>query len=112
MALTMTRTRTQTALTKLVEMVANIHGEMELVETLLAKGFERSEVLAGRLQQLKTSQDALYATLRQYDTDLDPASMGATEQWMRRYGRRGSASAIRHYLQKLGVPCSENGLWG
>src|SRR5574343_148913 len=37
MALTMTRTRTQTALTKLVELVANVHGELETVERLLAE---------------------------------------------------------------------------
>ena len=99
----MTRTRTQTALTKLVEMVANIHGETELVERLLTEGFERSEVLAARLLQLKASRDALYATLRQYDADLDPASIGTSEQWMRRYGRLGSASVPRRYLQNLGV---------
>ena len=36
MALTMTRTRTQTTLTKLVELVANVHGELAFVEGLLA----------------------------------------------------------------------------
>lgn len=35
MALTMTRTRTQTALTKLAEMVANVHGEMAFLDELL-----------------------------------------------------------------------------
>ncbi|MCW5640978.1 MAG: hypothetical protein KIT63_02635 [Rhodoferax sp.] len=36
MALTMTRTQTQTALTKLAERVANVHGELEFVEGQLA----------------------------------------------------------------------------
>ena len=36
MALTMTRTRTQTTLTKLAELVAHVHGELEFVEGLLA----------------------------------------------------------------------------
>lgn len=35
MALTMTRTRTQTTLTKLAMLVANVHGELALVERLL-----------------------------------------------------------------------------
>lgn len=103
----MTRTRTQTALTKLVEMVANIHGETELVERLLTEGFERSDVLAARLLQLKASRDALYATLRLYDADLDPSSIGTSEQWMRRYGRQGSSTVLRRYLQNLDVPCHE-----
>jgi len=34
MALTMTRTRTQTALTRLAKLLANLNGEMEFVERL------------------------------------------------------------------------------
>ena len=37
MALTMTRTRTQTTLTKLATMVANVHGELEFVQGLLVQ---------------------------------------------------------------------------
>lgn len=36
MALTKTRTRTQTALTRLALLIANVHGELALVEGLLA----------------------------------------------------------------------------
>lgn len=37
MALTMPRARTQTALTKLVQLVANTHGELEFVEPLMTR---------------------------------------------------------------------------
>lgn len=37
MALTMTRTRTQTALTQLVETLANLKGELAFVEAWLAE---------------------------------------------------------------------------
>lgn len=84
MALTMTRTRTQTALTKLVELVANVHGEMELVEPLLAKEVGPSSVLlAARKQQLEASRDALYLTLRQFDPELNPSSVGISDCRMR-----------------------------
>ena len=80
-------------------MVANIHGEMELVDRLLTKGFERSKVLAARQQHLKTNRDALYTTLLQYDADLDPASIGASEQWKRRYRLSGGARSMISNIQ-------------
>jgi hypothetical protein len=40
----MTRTRTQTALTKLAELVANVHGELETVERLLADVRSQAQV--------------------------------------------------------------------
>ncbi len=43
MALTKTRTRTQTALTRLALLIANVHGELALVEGLLAGPEERPD---------------------------------------------------------------------
>lgn len=103
MALTMTRTRTQTALTKLVELVANIHGELELVERLLAEQSCRSEVLAARLRQLEASRDALHGTLRQFDPALDPTTIRKSDRWLSRHGRASSVAAVRVYLRSLAV---------
>lgn len=76
MALTMTRT--QTALTKLVGLVANVHGELELVERLLAEGAGDIEALATRMQQLEVRRNALHATMTQFDPSSDPADIANT----------------------------------
>ena len=69
----MTRTRTQTTLTKLATMVANVHGELEFVEELLAQAgaeaaaagqgkFSPEEVAAlqSRKAALEEKRQALY----------------------------------------------------
>lgn len=104
MALTMTRTRTQTALTKLVELVANIHGELEVVEGLLTEWPAHREIFAARLRVLEASRDALYATLQQFDLELNPADIGTAEAWLLDYGRRGSMKAHRRYRESLVCP--------
>lgn len=78
MALTTSRTRTQTALTKLVRLVANIHGELALMEGFAAESPEHDEVRIGRRQRLQADRDALYATIRQFDPVLDPTAIGAS----------------------------------
>lgn len=92
MALTMTRTRTQTTLTKLATMVANVHGELEFVERLLAQAgaeagtaagprkFSPEEVaiLQSRKDALEEKRQALYLTLRQFESGIDPTSIIAT----------------------------------
>lgn len=93
MALTMTRTRTQTALTKLVELVANVHGELAFVEELLAgapaEALQRG--LEPRKCELLASRDALYVTVRQFDPELDPESIGTAEAWLKPFGRGKAA---------------------
>lgn len=63
MALTKTRTRTQTALTSLALLIANVHGELALVEKLLAGPEELPDAhlrgLAAKraeLQELRTDR--------------------------------------------------------
>lgn len=118
MALTMTRTRTQTTLSKLAEMVANVHGELAILEGLLAgeAGFgapgSMQEMapdvqvrLAARRLQLVRDRDALYATIRQFDASIDPAGIGSGDGWRKSYGRRlGEPELKRRYLAGLPQP--------
>lgn len=96
MTLTMTRTRTQTALTKLATLVANLHGELAFVvaRLLVTKG-PLQVGLEARRAQLLVDRDALYATLRQFDADLDPTAIGTADDWLKPYGR-GRAGERRH----------------
>ena len=97
MALTMSRTRTQTALTKLATMIANVHGELEFVVGLLeAKEIspgkplspEALQGLEARRQALIANRDALYTTLKQFDPMIDPGDIVAGEGWRARYGSK------------------------
>lgn len=130
MALTMTRTRTQTTLTKLAELVANVHGELEFLEGLLAGcecgsdssvggrpqcgalgapgatgelELETRGRLAARRRALLANRDALYATVRQFDPEIDPGRIGVAEGWRLRLGTRNlSAEGLqRRFLAKL-----------
>ena len=114
MALTMTRTRTQTTLTKLAEMVANVHGELAFLEGLLAgeagsgapgsmQGMapDVQARLAARRLKLLGDRDALYATIRQFDAGIDPAGIGSSEGWRKQYGRGLSEPGlVRRYLAR------------
>lgn len=93
----MTRNRTQTTLTKLAERVASVHGELAYVEGRLAAELaaETREGLARRRDELLTLKDALYVTLRQFDPGLDPRTIGATDEWLRPFGR-GRAARRRY----------------
>ena len=120
MALTMTRTRTQTALTKLAQQVACVHGELAFVEELLGNSLapwlahlkrikggrpitEASllQGLAQRHQTLIGIRNALYATLHQFDPELDPEQIGTLDEWLKPYGLRNARStrcrALLHY---------------
>ncbi len=111
MALTMTRTRTQTTLTKLAEMVANVHGELAFLDGLLhgATGSMRGmapEVqvrLAARQLKLVADRDALYATIRQFDAGIDPAGIGSADGWRAGFGRKGLGARLllARYLAAL-----------
>lgn len=100
MALTMTRNRTQTALTKLAERVAAVHGELAYIEGRLADGTQAMperlrEGLERRRDELLTLRGALYVTLRQFDPGLDPTAIGTVEDWLKPYGR--GLAARRRY---------------
>lgn len=119
MALTMTRTRTQTTLTKLAMLVANVHGELEFVEGLLGSELQadlqvraRAEVAADgglaaalerRRQELLAKRQALYETLRQFDPGLDPAEIGVASQWQKAYGRIWGKAARRRYFDSFAL---------
>jgi transposase len=107
MALTMTRTRTQTALTRLVETLANLKGELAFVEEWLAEPGAPAELVARRdalVQQLT----ALETTLRMFDPELDTGGVAASEGWTRAFGRKSlSTNAVRRrYLQKAASDAS------
>jgi hypothetical protein len=101
MALTRTRTRTQTALNKLAELVANINGELEAIERLLPEHIRYGEALEARRRKLEVDRDALYLTLKQFDAELDPNEIGTLDDWMRPYGRRGAKTALLRYLNRV-----------
>lgn len=121
----MTRTRTQTALTKLATMVANVHGELAFVERLLGeasaevslagrpavagakaktKGLTAADsaaALVRRRDELLQTRESLYATVRQFDPGLDPADIGSDNGWLKQYGRGGGKTAVGRYLKAL-----------
>lgn len=106
MALTKTRTRTQTALTRLALLIANVHGELALVQKLLASPDELADAqlrgLAAKRAELRELRTALYASLHQFDPGLDPADIGSDDGWLKQYGRGGGKTAVGRYLKALG----------
>ncbi|MDO9506605.1 hypothetical protein [Hydrogenophaga sp.] len=102
MALTMTRTRTQTALTKLVERLSNVKGELEYVEVLLVAKPKAAGALLARQRVLQGQHDALCATLRQFDEALDPEQVVAGTGWQKTYRVRTPKSLARRYLAAVG----------
>ena len=126
MALTMTRTRTQTALTKLAQQVAIVHGELAFVEELLGNSLDpwlaqlqriksgrpiTEDVLrhglAHRHQTLICIRNALYTTVQQFDPDLDPEQIGTLDEWLKPYGLRSARTtrcrALLHYAMAGGA---------
>lgn len=105
MALTKTRTRTQTALTRLALLIANVHGELALVEGLLAGPEERPDAqlrgLAAKRAELQELRTALYASLLQFDLGLDPADIGSDDGWLKKFGRGGGKAAVGRYLEAV-----------
>lgn len=94
MALTMTRTRTQTTLTRLAKLLANLNGELEFVEWLLGEMPDHREALTVRWESLVANRDAVVVTLRQFDPALAVDAVGSA-------GPKRSRPAIRRYLAGL-----------
>lgn len=117
MVLTMTRTRTQTTLNKLAQLIASVHGELAFLEELvqevaaqesagpgvgeLARG--RMELLLARKQMLLASREALYTTLRQFEPGIDPGLIGSSEEWRKNHGRKtlGLPRLKKQYVENL-----------
>jgi hypothetical protein len=99
MALTKSRTRTQTALTSLCKLVANVHGELNFIEWALQHRKKQLAVLHGRRQALLQRRAALYTTLRVFDPQLDPSSIGTLNEWLKPYGRKVTTRAAGRYLR-------------
>lgn len=105
MALSQTRCRNQTTLTKLATRIASVHGELAYVEGRLA-GDLRPELREGparRRGELLEIREALYMTLRQFDPALDPTAIGTVEDWLKPYGR--GMAGIQRYEQSLRATC-------
>lgn len=99
MALTMTRTRTQTTLTKLVTLLANLNGELVFLAALErrqgAAADARSGSVTRRLIKLRADRNAVLITLRQFDPELDVDAVGCAADWLKPFGR-GRVAAKRY----------------
>lgn len=98
MAMTMTRTRTQTALTKLATKLANVNGELTFAEAALqsADSPATRQGLERRRAELLADRDALLATLTVFDKTLDLSTVGALYDWLKPYGR--GMPAMKRYM--------------
>ena len=101
MALTMTRTRTQTALTKLVDLLARVNGELDFVRELQGEAPGHREGLAAREAQLAAQREALMLTIRQFDPELDPEDVGSAADWWPGRRPKTRAGMVRRYLTTL-----------
>lgn len=101
MALTMTRTRTQTTLTRLAQLIANVHGELEVLDRLLSEYPMHRDALTARKQKVEIDRNALYLTLNQFDAALDPTCIGTSDSWLKTFGRSGSKAALKRYVASV-----------
>lgn len=99
----MTRTRTQTALTRLAEAVAAVHGELAALEWLLEALPESAPALQARRQALLADRAALHLTMHQFDGALDAQCIGASGAWLQAWSGRGVRQRLAAYLQALGA---------
>lgn len=100
MALTMTRTRNQTTLTRLAKLLANLNGELEFVALLAEESPGHRELLEARQETLLSDRDAVIVSLKQYDPTINIVDVGSLAEWMRPYGRPGRNTRTR-YLARL-----------
>lgn len=98
MALTMTRTRTQTTLTKLVQKLAEVKGELAFVEAWMAEEGAPAE-LARRRALLEEQAQALTTTLLLFDPELDASQVVTSEGWKMVYRARSTEGLRTRYLR-------------
>jgi hypothetical protein len=101
-ALTMARTRTQTTLTRLAELLANLNGELEFVARLVHENPGHQDLLRARQHALQTDREAVRVTLSQSDPTTNVLGVGTLDEWMRSYGRPGRQLQAR-YLARLQI---------
>jgi len=94
----MTRTRTQTTLTKLATMAANIKGELAFVEAWLAEPGAPAELVVRR-EALVQQLAALEMTLRLFDAGLDVSSVAPGEGRRKAYRVRLAKRLRPRYLE-------------
>ncbi len=97
MALTMTRTRTQTTLTKLAQKLGDVKGELAFVDEWMTDAGAPVELARRRAQLLKQAQ-ALVTTLELFDPGLDVSQVAASEGWRKLYRARTPRSLRKTYL--------------
>lgn len=97
MALTMTRTRTQTALTRLAKLLANLNGELAFLDELMATSRETADGLADRRDMLLRDRAAVQVTVNQFNGEIDVEQIGQAAEWARPYGGRRSRSLASRY---------------
>jgi len=100
MALTMTRTRTQTTLTKLAQKLGEVKGELAFVDEWMAEAGAPVE-LARRRALLMEQVDALVTTLQLFDRELDVSQVAALEGWRKRYRVRTKKRLRPRYAATL-----------
>ena len=101
MALTMTRTRTQTTLTKLAQKLGDVKGELAFVEEWMAEAGAPVE-LARRRELLLEQAQALVMTLELFDPELAPSQVAAAEAEIR-LATHQAREALRERLAELAV---------
>lgn len=99
----MTRTRTQTTLTRLAQATAEVHAERALIEALTPLLADSCPQLAARREHLLLERDALYLTLRQFDEEIDGQVIGESWRWLRRSGCRTRRACFAAYLMDIGI---------
>ncbi len=80
-------------------MIANVHVELEFVKWALQYRKRGWLVLEARRQVLLGRRDALHTTLRVFDPELDPTSIGALRVWLKLFGRKASPRAVGRYVR-------------
>jgi hypothetical protein len=85
----------------LAKLVANVHGELETLADLGRQCPEHEKAIVHRTSELERNRDALYATLKQFDPELDPTAIGTRNDWMRTYGKIGTKTALRRYVEAM-----------
>ena len=98
MALTMTRTRTQTTLTKLVQKLAEVKGELAFVDEWMAEKGAPVE-LAHRRALLMEQAEALVLTLQLFEPELAMEVVAQGEGWRKAYRVRSAKSLRTRYLR-------------
>lgn len=101
MALTMTRTRTQTALNDLAARLAEVNGELEFLARLSGVPDDYQALAAVRRAELLRLRDALFVVIKRYDEALEPDDIGATYDWMKPFGRKPNVRMVQRYFARF-----------